>query len=162
MSGLLSCREARPATAKARMLQAAGGQTSELNSAEQTRSETPLQNNLCVSHYQASQSRKQPRATAFCNVHMIQHLGELSHQSMCTAAEGDQVAVTVCHCTQQCVDLLLTDGRIDDIAELAELLLGQPALLLVINQSEGIYNGSQRTLMQLKIPPQQDLQPTSN
>ena len=64
----------------------------------------------------------------------------------------------MCHCTKQGVDLLFANGRVDHIAELEELLLGQPALLPVINQSEGIPNGSQCSLMQLQIPPEQNLQ----
>ena len=95
-------------------------------------------------------------------MYMIQHFCKLSYQCMCTAAEGDQITVTVCHCTKQGVDLLFANSRVDHIAELEELLLGQPALLPVVNQSEGIHNGSQCSLMQLQIPPEQNLQAGTN
>ena len=62
---------------------------------------------------------------------------------MCTAAESDHVAVTMCHGPHQSGDLLVADGRVDDIAELEELVTGQPALLVVINHSECIHNGCQ-------------------
>ena len=77
---------------------------------------------------------------------------------MSTATESHQIAVTVSHGSKQRVDFLLADGRVDDVAELEEQVLGQPALLLVVDQPEGVHNGRQGPLMQLKIPPQQDLQ----
>ena len=55
---------------------------------------------------------------------------------MCTAAESDHVAVTVRHGAKQRQDLLVSDGRIDAVAELEELVPGKPALLAVINESK--------------------------
>lgn len=66
---------------------------------------------------------------------------------MCTAAEGDHVAVTVRHGAKQRHDLLISDGRIDAVAELEKLVPGKPALLVVINESECVHNRGQRNFV---------------
>ncbi len=77
---------------------------------------------------------------------------------MCTATESDHVAVTVRHGAKQRQDLLVSDGRIDAVAELEKLVPGKSALLAVINQSECVHNGGQRNFVQFQIPSQQNLQ----
>lgn len=91
---------------------------------------------------------------------MVHHLCQLSDQSMGTAAESDHAAVTVSHSAQQCGDLLLADGRVDEVAELDKLVPGKSSLLPVINQPEGVNNWSQGALVELQVPTQQDLQNT--
>ncbi len=77
---------------------------------------------------------------------------------MGAAAESDHVAVTVRHGAKQRQDLLVSDGRIDAVAELEELVPGKSALLAVINESERVHNGGQQNFVQFQVPPQQNLQ----
>ena len=71
---------------------------------------------------------------------MVHHLCQFSHESMGTAAESDHTTFEVAHVCHQSVDCLLTDGRIDEVAELGKLLTGQLALLALVNKSEGVDN----------------------
>ena len=57
-----------------------------------------------------------------CKGHMVHHLCQFSHESMSTAAERNDIALAVTHVCHQCVDCLLIDGRVDEVAKLAKLL----------------------------------------
>ena len=65
----------------------------------------------------------------------------------------------MCYSPKQGINLFVADGRVDEMTKLHKLILRESAMLALIHKPESLKDWRQSTLMQLKIPAQQSLQP---